>query len=92
MIAVKGDGSLMNESIARKGRLRRSYRARRQHHGGATFLENIDDGLVVDVGGTTTDIAVLKHGMPRPMWKGRGSAVGCNPAAAAEVNTFGPWR
>ncbi|WP_175821260.1 hydantoinase/oxoprolinase family protein [Burkholderia sp. BCC0419] len=32
---------------------------------GAAFLTNIRDGLVVDVGGTTTDIGALVRGFPR---------------------------
>jgi N-methylhydantoinase A/oxoprolinase/acetone carboxylase beta subunit len=32
---------------------------------GAAFLSGIDDGIVVDVGGTTSDIGQLKAGFPR---------------------------
>lgn len=32
---------------------------------GAAFLSGITDGLVVDIGGTTTDIGVLVNGFPR---------------------------
>jgi N-methylhydantoinase A/oxoprolinase/acetone carboxylase beta subunit len=32
---------------------------------GAAFLSGLADGLVVDVGGTTTDIGALRHGFPR---------------------------
>ncbi len=32
---------------------------------GAAFLSGISDGLVIDVGGTTTDIGYLRHGLPR---------------------------
>lgn len=32
---------------------------------GAAFLSGIKDAIVVDVGGTTTDIGVLQHGFPR---------------------------
>jgi len=32
---------------------------------GAAFLSNLKDAIVVDVGGTTTDIGVLQHGFPR---------------------------
>jgi len=33
---------------------------------GAAFLSGISDGMVVDVGGTTSDIGMLIHGFPRP--------------------------
>ena len=32
---------------------------------GAAFLSGLKDAIVVDVGGTTTDIGVLQHGFPR---------------------------
>jgi N-methylhydantoinase A/oxoprolinase/acetone carboxylase beta subunit len=32
---------------------------------GAAFLTGLDDGIVVDVGGTTTDVGVLQAGFPR---------------------------
>jgi N-methylhydantoinase A/oxoprolinase/acetone carboxylase beta subunit len=33
---------------------------------GAAYLTGLRDALVVDVGGTTTDIGALQHGFPRP--------------------------
>ena len=32
---------------------------------GAAFLSNLPNAIVVDIGGTTTDIGVLKNGFPR---------------------------
>ena len=32
---------------------------------GAAFLSKRDEALVIDVGGTTTDIGSLRHGFPR---------------------------
>ena len=32
---------------------------------GAAFLSSTPDALVIDVGGTTTDIGYLRHGLPR---------------------------
>jgi N-methylhydantoinase A/oxoprolinase/acetone carboxylase beta subunit len=32
---------------------------------GAAFLSRLSDALVIDVGGTTTDIGALRHGFPR---------------------------
>jgi N-methylhydantoinase A/oxoprolinase/acetone carboxylase beta subunit len=32
---------------------------------GAAFLSRLSDALVVDVGGTTTDVGALRHGFPR---------------------------
>jgi len=33
---------------------------------GAAFLSGIQDAMVVDVGGTSTDIGQLRHGFPDP--------------------------
>ena len=32
---------------------------------GAAFLSGLDDAVVIDVGGTTTDVGCLRHGFPR---------------------------
>ena len=32
---------------------------------GAAFLSGIQDAIVIDIGGTTTDVGVLKEGFPR---------------------------
>ena len=32
---------------------------------GAMFLSGLKDAIVVDIGGTTTDVGVLKNGFPR---------------------------
>ena len=32
---------------------------------GAMFLSGVKDAIVVDIGGTTTDVGVLKNGFPR---------------------------
>lgn len=32
---------------------------------GAAFLSGIQDAIVIDIGGTTTDVGVLKDGFPR---------------------------
>ena len=32
---------------------------------GAAFLSGVQDAVVIDIGGTTTDVGVLKGGFPR---------------------------
>lgn len=41
---------------------------------GAAFLTGLQDAIVIDVGGTTTDVGMLQHGFPRP--SGATSTVG----------------
>ena len=38
---------------------------------GAAFLTGVQDAIVIDVGGTTTDIGALVHGFPRESSRGR---------------------
>ena len=37
---------------------------------GAAYLTGLDDVVVIDVGGTTTDVGVLRHGFPRESMMG----------------------
>ena len=32
---------------------------------GAAFLSGVEDAVVIDIGGTTTDVGVIKSGFPR---------------------------
>ena len=56
---------------------------------GAAFLANEPDGMVSDIGGTTTDIALLEAGMPR--LSEQGAAVGGwqTMVEAARIRTGG---
>ena len=38
---------------------------------GAAFLSGLKDAIVIDIGGTTTDIGVLQSGFPRVAAAGR---------------------
>lgn len=89
IMIVKGDGSLMNEAIAKEKPIETILSGPAASIMGATFLEDITDGLVVDVGGTTTDIAVLKNGLPRLDVEGARVGGWLTRVTAAEVNTFG---
>ncbi len=89
IMIVKGDGSLMNETIAREKPIDTILSGPAASIMGATFLDEIKEGLVVDMGGTTTDIAVLKNGLPRLDVEGARVGGWLTRVAAAEVNTFG---
>ena len=61
---VKGDGSLMSESVqARPIETLLSGPAASIY--GAVYCGNVKDALVLDMGGTTTDIAVLSNEVPK---------------------------
>lgn len=77
LMVVKGDGSLISEGIARQRPVDTILSGPAASAIGAEFLANVSDAIVVDMGGTTTDIAILENGLP---WS--------NPAGA----TVGGWH
>lgn len=65
LMMVKGDGSLMGEMMAKERPVETILSGPAASLIGAKNLTGEDDGVVVDVGGTTTDIGVLRGGKPR---------------------------
>jgi N-methylhydantoinase A/oxoprolinase/acetone carboxylase beta subunit len=62
IMVVKGDGSLMSCEMAMQRPVETILSGPAASVAGARFLTGIADALVVDMGGTTTDTAVLEHG------------------------------
>jgi N-methylhydantoinase A/oxoprolinase/acetone carboxylase beta subunit len=77
LMVVKGDGSLITEEMARQRPVETILSGPAASAIGGQFLAGQDSAIVVDMGGTTTDIAVLEEGQP---WT--------NPAGA----TVGGWQ
>lgn len=77
LMVVKGDGSLVRSDWAIQRPIETILSGPAASVVGAKHLAAQDDIWVVDVGGTTTDIALLKDGLPR-----------LNPKGAQ----VGPWR
>jgi N-methylhydantoinase A/oxoprolinase/acetone carboxylase beta subunit len=65
LMIVKGDGSLMGEMLARERPVETILSGPAASLIGARTLTREDEAVVVDVGGTTTDIGVLRGGRPR---------------------------
>ena len=89
VMIVKGDGSLMGEDQAKDKPIETLLSGPASSIIGATFLSGEDSALVLDMGGTTTDIAIIKNGVPRI--DDRGAKVGgwLTRVEAAAINTFG---
>lgn len=89
LMVVKGDGSLMSEEIAREKPIETILSGPAASIVGAAFLTGTEHALVLDMGGTTTDIAVLEDGRPR--LKREGAVVGGwrTRVEAAAISTFG---
>ena len=63
IMVVKGDGSLIAEEIARERPVETVLSGPAASIAGACRLTGLADAIVVDMGGTTTDIGVVKGGM-----------------------------
>jgi N-methylhydantoinase A/oxoprolinase/acetone carboxylase beta subunit len=64
MMVVRGDGALMSSSQARDRPIETILSGPAASIVGARWLTGITHALVSDIGGTTTDVAILKDGRP----------------------------
>ena len=77
LMVVKGDGSLMDASLALERPVETILSGPAASVVGARYLSGEPEVMVVDMGGTTTDIALLQDG---------------RPALCTEGATVGGWR
>ncbi|WP_216825805.1 hydantoinase/oxoprolinase family protein [Ruegeria sp. EL01] len=61
----QNDGTLMSAARAREFPVMTFASGPTNSMRGAAFLSGIENAIVVDIGGTTTDVGVLMNGMPR---------------------------
>ncbi len=89
LMIVKGDGSLMRAQIALEYPVETILSGPAASVVGAGFLTGLDDFVVSDMGGTTTDVAVVSAG--RPVISGEGALVGAwrTMVEAVDVRTSG---
>jgi N-methylhydantoinase A/oxoprolinase/acetone carboxylase beta subunit len=62
LMVVRGDGTLMSDEFAARTPVETIHSGPAASAIGGRFLAGLDDMLVVDVGGTTTDIALIQGG------------------------------
>lgn len=62
LMVVRGDGTLMNDEFAARSPVETIHSGPAASAIGGQFLSNINEGLVLDIGGTTTDLAFIKDG------------------------------
>ena len=65
LFLTQNDGTIISEEIALQFPVHTFASGPTNSMRGAAFLSGIDDAFVVDVGGTSTDVGVLKKGYPR---------------------------
>ena len=64
LMAVRGDGALISAAMVRERPIETILSGPAASIVGARWLTGATDALVSDIGGTTTDVAVLKSGLP----------------------------
>jgi N-methylhydantoinase A/oxoprolinase/acetone carboxylase beta subunit len=64
IMVVKGNGSLMRVEVARERPIETILSGPAASAVGGMFLADQKDCVVVDIGGTSTDIALLRNGLP----------------------------
>ncbi len=62
VMVVRGDGSLMTEAFARERPVETLLSGPAASLVGGVALCGLDDAVIVDIGGTTTDIALIRRG------------------------------
>jgi N-methylhydantoinase A/oxoprolinase/acetone carboxylase beta subunit len=62
LMVVRGDGTLMSDEFAGRTPVETIHSGPAASAIGGRFLSRLDDALVVDVGGTTTDLALIEGG------------------------------
>ncbi len=74
LIIVRGDGSLVSAKFAAQRPVEIIHSGPATSAIGGCYLAGVSTGLVVDIGGTTTDLALLKDG--QPLLDGKDATVG----------------
>ncbi|SIQ82527.1 N-methylhydantoinase A/oxoprolinase/acetone carboxylase, beta subunit [Rhizobium sp. RU20A] len=89
MMVVRGDGALMAAGQARLRPIETILSGPAASLVGARYLTGLDNAVVSDIGGTTTDVAVLDAGLPR--LDAEGAVVGGfrTMVEAVAMRTFG---
>ena len=64
VMVVRGDGSLVSAAFVRERPIETILSGPAASLVGAAHLTGLDHAIISDIGGTTTDIAVLRHGAP----------------------------
>ena len=89
LMVVRGDGALVDADFALKRPIETILSGPAASLVGAKFLLGAEDAIVSDIGGTTTDVAILEKGWPRI--EPQGASVGgfTTMVEAVAMHTFG---
>lgn len=89
LMIVRGDGTLMSAEIADRHAVETIHSGPAASAMGGHFLSGCDPALVIDVGGTTTDIAVVDAGQVKINEEGTTVGGFRTAVQAANIRSFG---
>ncbi len=89
IMVVKGDGSLIDSKTARYRPIDTTMSGPAASCTGAAWLTGKKDAIVVDIGGTSTDISLLNSGYPEVSKKGARIGVWDTMVEAISISTQG---
>jgi N-methylhydantoinase A/oxoprolinase/acetone carboxylase beta subunit len=89
LMIMRGDGALMNAAAASRKPVETVHSGPAASAIGARFLAGIDRALVIDIGGTTTDLAIVDGGKVRVSESGTSVGPYNTSIRAAEVRSIG---
>jgi len=89
LLVVKGDGTPVDESIARARPVETILSGPAASAGGARILTGLDDALILDIGGTTTDCAIVENGRVAVSEDGARIGEWVMSVDAVEISTVG---
>lgn len=88
-MVVKSDGSLMNLPAARRRPIETVLSGPAASVAGARYLAGLPDAMVVDMGGTTTDTAIVRRGQVRTCREGASVGGWRTHVGALDLRTVG---
>lgn len=89
LMVVRGDGTLLSMEVARKRPIETILSGPAASVVGAQFLTDETDAIISDIGGTTTDIAILRGGKPHIDTSGATVGGHRTMVEAVAINTYG---
>jgi N-methylhydantoinase A/oxoprolinase/acetone carboxylase beta subunit len=89
LMVVRADGTLLSEAAARRLPVETILSGPAASIWGARFLTAINNGLVIDIGGTTSDMALIVDGQPSISASGATIADWSTHVRAVDIDTIG---
>ena len=89
LMVVRGDGGLMNAATTKERPVETVHSGPAASAIGARFLSKQDKALVIDIGGTTTDIAIVDNGQVDVREEGTTVGIFNTAVRAANVRSIG---